>query len=102
MAGEVWLRVVVYEGSSGDVDEQFIRDAAQEAVRVLEKTPGCTLGYWGNDKKAGTMAAVTYWTSLEAIEAAQPTLEKLQSERASSGVKVVSANNFKLREYKLD
>ncbi|MGH7535341.1 MAG: hypothetical protein ACREMG_07135, partial [Gemmatimonadales bacterium] len=101
---EVWLRVVIYKSDSDnpEADEQYLKRAAQEAVRVYEKMDGCTLGYFGHDKRVGTMAAVTYWSSLEAIEASKPALKELQQQRASEGVQLVSESNFRLREFKLD
>lgn len=97
MAKETWLRVVIYDSDDPEAAEKYMAHTAQDVVRVLEKTPGCTLGYWGQDPEHGTMAAVTYWNSLEAIEAAQPALQQFQEEREKLGIRVQSATNFMLK-----
>lgn len=97
MTRETWIRVVTYESDDPEAAEKYSTQTAQSAVRILEKIEGCTLGYWGQDPDTGEMAAVTYWVSKDAIEAALPQLRALHEERAKLGIKVSTAKNFLLR-----
>lgn len=92
-----WLRVVTYRLDAADQRAQnYMKHTIQRCLHVLEKQPGFQLGYWGRDEAEGTMAAVTYWNSKQAIEDAEPTLKKLQAEAASHGVIPVDVRNVRL------
>lgn len=95
---ETWIRVVTYEGTSDDAESQqkYMDFTAQTVVPLLQKTEGCTLGYWGEDPTSGLMAAVTYWSSRDAIDAALPTFAQFKEQREKLGMKQTSANNFSL------
>jgi hypothetical protein len=69
---------------------------AKSVIRVLSGCDGYKNGYWADDPDTGKMAAITFWTGLEAIEAANPKLERFHEERERLGVRVVSVDNFKL------
>ena len=97
MSRETWIRVVTYVSDDPDAADKYSTQTAQSAVRILEQIDGCTLGYWGQDPDTGEMAAVTYWVSKDAIDAAQPKLTELHDERAKLGIRVSSAKNFLLR-----
>ncbi len=85
--GETWLRVVTYKVDAGDERAQTYLDSnLHDVLHILERQPGFQLGYWGRDVDAGTMAAVTYWSSRDAIDDAGYTLHQLQAEAASHGV----------------
>ena len=95
---ETWLRVVTYRAE--EPQEQgiadYIRATGRGVVAMLEGMPGFQVGYWGEDPTTGTVTALSYWDSLDAIEAALPTLERLQTERARHGVIVQNATNIRL------
>jgi hypothetical protein len=95
---ETWLRVVIYRMSDRDDQQaaEYVKSSTQNAVRVMEKQPGYQLGYWGHNPADGTMGAITYWDSLEAIEAAEPVLSALQDERKQQGLELVSVRNIHL------
>ena len=95
---ETWIRVVTYQGNSTDpADQQKYMDfTAETVVPILQKTEGCTLGYWGEDPTTGQMAAVTYWTSQEAIDAAKPSLAQLKTAREELGMVQTGEYNFSL------
>jgi len=97
-AADTWLRVVTYRAE--DPDEQgiadYIRATARGVLGMLEGMSGFQVGYWGEDPASGTVTAISYWDSQTAIEAALPTLERLQSERARHGVIVQNATNIRL------
>lgn len=94
---QTWIRVVIYDSESPASGEEYIKQTAQNVVRTLEKVPGCTLGYWGEDPETGKMAAITFWNSRESIEAARPTLATFAEERKKLGVEAVSEDNFLIR-----
>jgi heme-degrading monooxygenase HmoA len=95
--GATWLRVVTYQHAPGDEDaERYMKHNIEDCLHVLEKQPGFQLGYWGRDLDEHTMAAVTYWSSREAIDDAMPTLYQLQAEAAAHGVHRVDVRNVRL------
>lgn len=100
MAKETWVRVVIYENTSGDPEavERFLKQTADNVLRVFEKTKGCKNGYWAVDPNSGKIAVITYWESPETIEAAKSTLAQVQGERESLGLKLVSEENFMVRK----
>lgn len=97
-AAETWLRVVTYRAE--DPQDQgiadYIRSTVSGVVGMLKGMTGFQAGYWGEDPTTGVVSAITYWDSLAAIEAAVPTLERLQSERARYGVIVQTVTNIRL------
>lgn len=98
MSTETWLRVVIYRAT--DPDDRaalgYLQESTTRTLAMLENQPGFRLGYWGLDPDEGTMAAVTYWNSQEAIEAAGEQLHKLREERAAHGITVESIQNVQL------
>jgi quinol monooxygenase YgiN len=100
MAQETWVRVVIYENTSGDPEaaEKFLKHTADNVLRVFEKTKGCKNGYWAVDPDSGRIAAITYWEGPEAIQAAKSTLAQVHEERESGGLKLVSEENFMVRK----
>jgi heme-degrading monooxygenase HmoA len=98
MSAENWLRLVTYRVALPE-DERathYMMVSIQDCLKVLEKQPGFQRGYWGRDSSGGGMAAVTYWSTLDAIAAAGPTLRELQMEAASNGVCAVDERNIHL------
>jgi heme-degrading monooxygenase HmoA len=98
MSVESWLRVVTYRVALPEEERatNYMRARIQDCLDVLEKEPGFQRGYWGRDSSGGGMAAVTYWSTRDAIVAAGPTLRKLQMEAASNGVRPVDERNIHL------
>lgn len=95
---ETWIRIVIYK-TDGETDPsatEYMRKSVQEVVRKLEKEPGFQLGYWGNNVPEGRMAAVTYWSSKDAIERATAALSELHKERAARGIVIDRAHNVQL------
>lgn len=94
---ETWIRIVIYKTETADESAvDYMRKSVQEVVRKLEKEPGFQLGYWGNNATDSTMAAVTYWSSKDAIERATASLSELHKERASRGIVIERAHNVRL------
>jgi hypothetical protein len=98
MAAETWLRVVIYraEDPNNPAAVTYLKASTTATLAMLEKRPGFRLGYWGLDPDEGTMAAVTYWTSLESIQNAHAELDKLHTERAEHGITIESTQNVQL------
>ncbi|HZE66030.1 MAG TPA: hypothetical protein VE081_05325 [Sporichthyaceae bacterium] len=98
MAAETWLRVVIYRAN--DPNDQaavtYLKRSTTATLTMLERRPGFRLGYWGLDPDEGTMAAVTYWSSLESIHDAHSELDKLHAERADHGITIESTQNVQL------
>lgn|GEM_PF-2210497 len=96
---ETWLRVVTYRAEEPtEAMSEYMRASARGVARMMEGMKGFQAGYWGEDPTNGTVSAVTYWDSLEAIEAAAPSLSRLQGERARHGVNVQTTTNIRLHE----
>jgi heme-degrading monooxygenase HmoA len=95
---ETWIRIVIYKADdpSDPANVEYMRKSVQDVVRLLEKAPGFQLGYWGNNSVEGRMAAVTYWSSKDAIEKASASLAQLHQERAERGIRVERAHNVQL------
>ncbi len=95
---ETWIRIVIYKTEEKDDPAvlDYMRKSVQEVVRKLEKEPGFQLGYWGNNVPEGRMAAVTYWSSKDAIERATAALAELHKERAARGITIDRAHNVRL------
>lgn len=95
---ETWIRIVIYKtedpADAGSVE--YMRASVQDVVRLLEREPGFQLGYWGNNAEEGRMAAVTYWSSKDAIERASAALNELHRERAARGIVIDRAHNVRL------
>jgi hypothetical protein len=98
MATETWLRVVIYRAEDPNNQDavNYLKASTTATLAMLEKRPGFRLGYWGLDPDEGTMAAVTYWASLESIHGADAELDKLHSERAEHGITIESTQNVQL------
>jgi heme-degrading monooxygenase HmoA len=98
MAGETWLRVVIYRtrdiGNAAALD--YMKESTTQTLAMLEGQPGFRLGYWGLDPDEGTMAAVTYWSSEDAITRATAQLIRLHEQRAAHGISVESIQNVQL------
>jgi len=95
---ETWIRIVIYDCVVEDRESHsaYMTYTAKSVIRVLSGSDGYRNGYWADDPETGKMAAITFWTGLEAIESANPKLERFHEERERLGVRVVSVNNFKL------
>lgn len=86
---ETWLRIVTYRAPDGDGDaREYITESLQEVHRNLRKSPGFRGGRWAHDPDGTTLAAITYWSSREAIETAGEYLASLRQERLGSGLKL--------------
>lgn len=97
LSAESWLRVVTYRVSLEDERAMnYMTASIQDCLNVLEKQSGFQRGYWGRESSGGGMAAVSYWSTLDAIAAAGPTLRELQMEAASNGVRPVDERNIHL------
>lgn len=92
-----WLRVALYRptGSSEECVE-YLRSSTQAAIAMLKRKRGFRTGYWGHDPVDGTMAAVTYWDSQEAINSARDELDRLHREREEHGVRTETIVNLRL------
>lgn|GEM_PF-2372348 len=95
---ERWIRIVIYDCVVEDRDSHaaYMTYTAKNVIRVLSNCDGYEDGYWADDPETGKMAAITFWTSLPAIKAANDRLERFHEERHRLGVRVLSVNNFKL------
>jgi heme-degrading monooxygenase HmoA len=81
-----WLRVVTYQlpatGTDAAIDE--IKASSASVVSILEKQPGFSGAYWADSPEDNTVSAISYWGSLESIEAAEKSLAQIQSIRNST------------------
>jgi hypothetical protein len=95
---ETWIRIVIYriEGRPDVGAIEYMKSSVLEVIRRLESQPGFQLGYWGSSPETGTMAAVTYWSSRDAIKRAEASLSRLHAERAEQGLVVHKAHNVRL------
>jgi heme-degrading monooxygenase HmoA len=95
---EIWIRIVTYgrDLSHPESSADYMAYTAKNVVRVLQGCQGYRNGYWAEDPDTGRMAAITYWESREAIEAADPKLDRFHHERERLGVTVESVENFRL------
>lgn len=98
MSTETWLRVVIYRADdpNDEAAVRYMKDSTSATLAMMESQPGFRLGYWGLDPDEGTMAAVTYWSSYDAIENAAGQLGKLHQERAEHGITLESIQNVQL------
>jgi heme-degrading monooxygenase HmoA len=78
-----WLRVVTYQLPATDADAaiESIKASSAGVLSVLEAQPGFGSAYWAESPEDNTVSAISYWGSLEAIEAAEASLKKIQSIR---------------------
>jgi hypothetical protein len=85
---DTWLRVALYRPERQDDPQAmaYLRESTNDAVRMLNRCTGFRIGFWGHDPVEGTMAAVTYWDSLESIKGAAAELEQLHGDRAAHGI----------------
>lgn len=95
---ETWIRIVIYNSNDQDHESNaaYMTYTAQNVIRVLRGCAGYKNGYWADNPGTGKMAAITFWDSRDAIEAANPALARFHDERERLGVTVESATNFKL------
>ncbi len=93
---ESWLRIVTYRVAEDQRAANYMMFSIQDCLRALEKQPGFQRGYWGRGSSGGAMAAVTYWSTRDAIVAAGPTLRELQLEAASNGIRPTDERNIHL------
>lgn len=92
-----WLRVALYRPTgSGEDSVEYLQSSTKAALKMLKRQPGFRTGYWGHDPVDGTMAAVTYWDSQEAISAAGAELDRLHQEREQHGVRTETVANLRL------
>lgn len=97
-SGEIWLRVVIYETRGSDYDRslEILNSKINEFTRVLEELPGFSAAYWGHNPDDGTIAAVSHWTSGQAIQEADAELKKLQAAGVEHDIHVVRVQNLHL------
>jgi heme-degrading monooxygenase HmoA len=84
-----WLRVVTYQLPATDTEAaiESIKASSASVLAVLETLPGFSTAYWAESPEDNTVSAVSYWSSLEAIKAAEATLKNIQSIRdATTGL----------------
>lgn len=106
---ETWLRVVTYRVEEPATDRVLLDrlaayDAAMEGMKScvadviheLETQPGFKGGYGGHNPVDGTVSAITYWSSLAAIEAATGGLHQLRAEAEALGLVVESVHHTRL------
>lgn len=94
-----WLRVVTYQlpDQGGAAAVEAIKAGTEEIVRVLEELPGFGGGYWGESPEDNTVSGITHWSSLEAIQAAEGALKKIQKDRdPGHGSSVLEVHNVGL------
>ncbi|MGQ0464324.1 MAG: hypothetical protein ACT4QG_03275 [Sporichthyaceae bacterium] len=94
-----WLRVVTYQLPDQGAAEaiEAIKAGTEEISRVLEELPGYGGGYWGESPEDNTVSGVTHWSSLEAIQAAEGELRKIQQTRdVAHGAKLLEVHNVGL------
>jgi heme-degrading monooxygenase HmoA len=96
-----WLRVVTYqlpeEGAARDDALELVKTGTEAMVRVLEQQPGFGGAYWGESPEEDTVSAVTHWSSLEAIQAADGALAELRAVHAlARGISVLEVHNVGL------
>lgn len=82
-----YLRVYFYEPAHTDASTlDHLRASTEDVIKVLKGQQGFRIGYWGQDPKSGTMAAITYWDGRESINLAAPELERLHELRKQHGI----------------
>jgi hypothetical protein len=93
-----WLRIVTYtvpDTDDGNAKQALIASVA-DYVSVLERQRGFSGAYWGESPADGTISAVSHWSSLNAIEAAEGALRELQAMTPSAGLSLVDVQNIEL------
>jgi hypothetical protein len=85
-----WLRVVTYQLPTDDTAAAIdsIKAGTAEVVAILEQQPGFGGAYWAESPEDNTVSAVSHWTDLSAIEAADAALTKIRAMRDASGAAV--------------
>jgi hypothetical protein len=95
-----WLRVVTYSLPETDTEQALegLRAGSESVVRILEDQPGFGGAYWGESPEENTVSAITHWSSLAAIEAAEPALARVREQRESvaDGIAVLEVHNVGL------
>ncbi|HEX3613730.1 MAG TPA: hypothetical protein VHU88_18720 [Sporichthyaceae bacterium] len=95
-----WLRVVTYSLPETDTEQALegLRAGSESVVRILEDQPGFGGAYWGESPEENTVSAITHWSSLAAIEAAEPALARVRAQRESvaDGIAVLEVHNVGL------
>jgi heme-degrading monooxygenase HmoA len=95
---ETWIRIAIYDSvvEHAETHAAYLAYTTQHVVRLLARCPGYKNGYWADDPDGRRMAALTFWESREAIEAAAPALDRFHRDREALGVRLDSEVNFKL------
>lgn len=85
-----WLRVVTYQLPTDDTADAIdaIKSDTAEVVAILERQPGFGGAYWADSPEDNTVSAVSHWTDLSAIEAADAALDRIRALRDASGAAV--------------
>jgi hypothetical protein len=95
-----WLRVVTYSLPETDTEQALegLRAGSESVFRILEEQPGFGGAYWGESPEENTVSAITHWSSLAAIEAAEPALARVRAQRESvaDGIAVLEVHNVGL------
>jgi heme-degrading monooxygenase HmoA len=96
-----WLRVVLYDMRDVAFDHfetplRYVRANIGYFAGVLEKQPGFVTAHWGVDLDEGKIAAVTRWSSLEAITAAAADLGRLAADAEAHGIHRMHVSNIEL------
>lgn len=94
---ETWLRIVTYKTKKGSGDgRKYLTDSLQDVLRNLGGTPGFRGGHWAHDPDGTTIAAVTNWSSRDAIESSMSYLKQLRGERLAHGLTLGKEVNLQL------
>jgi hypothetical protein len=94
---ETWLRIVTYRTTQGSGEaRKYLTDSLQDVLRKLGGTPGFRGGHWACDPEGLTLAAVTNWSSREAIEQAMGYLKQLRGDRLAHGLTLGKEVNLAL------
>jgi hypothetical protein len=94
---ETWLRIVTYKTTRGSSEARtYITDGLQDVLRKLGGTPGFRGGHWAHDQEGLTIAAVTNWSSREAIESTGSYLKQLRGDRLAHGLTLGKEVNLQL------
>jgi hypothetical protein len=94
---ETWLRIVTYRTTKSSAEaRKYLTDSLQDVLRNLGGTPGFRGGHWAHDPDGLTLAAVTNWSSRDAIESSMTYLKKLRGERLAHGLTTGKEVNLQL------
>lgn len=74
----------------------YLRDTGAVARALMQAQPGFRLGYAGRIPATGAVAVISYWSSQEALDNAEPALATLQKERQKHGITDDTIRSFRL------